>query len=79
MCFEEMEAAEKAGHCRGKRIMYIVIANTKQRHEVAELEPSEDEEASAPEEKELSHRGRSKGSEDESLCQCPMSNETGLC
>ncbi|KAG9220385.1 hypothetical protein CCMSSC00406_0006650 [Pleurotus cornucopiae] len=50
VCFEEMEAAEKAGHCR-----------------VAELEPSEDEEASAPEEKELSHRGQSKGSEDESL------------
>ncbi len=33
VCFEEMEAAEKAGYCRGKVIMYIEIAHTKQCHE----------------------------------------------
>ncbi|KAF9497983.1 hypothetical protein BDN71DRAFT_515226 [Pleurotus eryngii] len=50
VCFEEMEAAEKAGLCRA-----------------AELEPSEDEEASAPEGKELPPQVQLKSSEDESL------------
>ncbi|KDQ27375.1 hypothetical protein PLEOSDRAFT_168482 [Pleurotus ostreatus PC15] len=55
VCFEEMEVAEKAGHCR-----------------VAELEPPEDEEVSAPEGKGISHRGQSKSSEDE-----PLSGDDG--
>ncbi|KAF4567248.1 hypothetical protein EYR36_010866 [Pleurotus pulmonarius] len=56
VCFEEMEAAEKAGNCR-----------------LVKIEHSEDGDKSTPQEKESSHQGQLKSSDDESS----MSDDDG--